>query len=1807
MESSEQVLEHPKVETTFISWLKKLLDTGKKNRLINYKPTKARSLSARISDSIYFFEQLTNGTDKPFPLKEAELDENGNCYQHPANKSEIVVFQQKRGSTENALRKLERDAISAKMEKGIWTLFMTFGMLKWADPSDENTFFKSPLFIVPVEFRRQSLSAPFKLYLAPFEPVFNPALEALFDNEFDVNLYDFQDIGFDIEGLRKAFTRVMPKRIRWEIVDESVIDYFVSYNEAMYHDLKTNKDEVLAHPVVQAVVLGAEAKTIDNGPDTFDVDEENVDNKYPADGLFLACEADGSQRVALAAISEGRSLVVDGPPGTGKSQTIANMITTLMSEGKSVLFVCSKAAALNVVFDRLSETGLNEYVLPMYSSQLTRRKFAAMLGDSLRKLTSDTQISSTELDRFNELQIDLEKYDNVLNRSRAEIGQSIHSLIGEYSRIDPDGFSPSDFQLENMNFKYHEVRRKIDEVSQNWMNQLPGTELIWHGLRFGSDSAKKRDHIISTVKNFNMFYTQLHSFAEQIKSDFALDILPKPIDLIGLLSLWVTLQTRFEKGTPKEYFSSNGTRQIGENVNDMKVYFEKFNSIPKDYLQHSDSLKSLELAIEKNLNFHQTNIVNNFSNESSYGFFNVPNKLLEQLHEIERRVRALESYNSKWSAKPDLLFSDMREVFGSIFDSNRRVQRMLFSTAGPELVEKYLNQNELTLLVQRDAAFRYAFKADFYKSDLEKIKSDYFKKTGFFSIFDSEKRAAKKELIANLSAELSDDEKLVNLDNLIIYKIEVGKWHEILDTNHFFESEAELSLYGYDEFKSDLESYMAISSKLSRLGLTEESFYESFAISQDQFTAELVAAIENMDELDSLLIKTFSLVKYSQFENLGGHSDVIEFIGKVTIQLNEFRESVENLDFNVVGDSELAQIKLKKELTKTLDVIDLWNSRVSNFSRLFPGSINDFEINLDVLDEFDKIAKNLDDLYLGVSENANFEDCLLNSVSQINNLSNGRDEVDKVLDLFDESNKVRISEELLANFSGGTDFISELLDPRRSVEIDAWSKFSSDVEFFKSQDLERIFEIAFAGVGNRKEFHERLIKQFLYSFIQTSLNEEFLSNPGWAIDDRTRLVSEFKDLDRRIKRDTIVKSINSCAKRRPGAIQGSMKILQMEANKKTKHMPIRELLDKCQDDIKLIKPCFMANPLNVVEHIPRTYKFDAVIFDEASQLNTEEAVAVISRAKQVIVAGDQKQLPPTNFFKKSMEDDSEEYAEEEPDSYESLLDAMKGSGHFINKSLLWHYRSRHEDLIRFSNREFYLNRLITFPSAVDVAPFLGVEHVLVDGSYDRGGTKTNIVEAQEVVRRVKEYAESYPEKSVGVVCLSSAQEDLVRTELERDNSLSKRIELNTGSDSKLFVKSLENVQGDESDIIIISIGYGPDLDKKFTMNFGPLNYDGGTRRLNVAVTRARYKLDVITSFEPSQIKSENPSLLTFKRYLSFAKSHQFDETYERSEEENQDTESPFEDDVRSVVESFGYIVKPQIGCSGYRIDLGVKSIDDGGKFMLGIECDGATYHSSKVARDRDRLRQEVLEGLGWRIYRIWSTSWFRNRADQIDRLRKELVEASQGRIPELTKPSNENEFDVEVENLENYPKLTKDYLLYVDSLTEKNLKEIQHSIFQQNALGKLEVSSIGERTIFEIIDFEGPVHSDVLIQRIRSIDNTRITALARKQIEDTVTGLVNINKVREEGSFYTAVGAPNVIVARTNYVSGEKIRDVDQTPILEIRWLLDQIFDLNPATEKSDSLKWIANSLGIKRLSIDNEIKLQKMVDKAMKIVSSPK
>ena len=704
--------------------------------------------------------------------------------------------------------------------------------------------------------------------------------------------------------------------------------------------------------------------------------------------------------------------------------------------------------------------------------------------------------------------------------------------------------------------------------------------------------------------------------------------------------------------------------------------------------------------------------------------------------------------------------------------------------------------------------------------------------------------------------------------------------------------------------------------------------------------------------------------------------------------------------------------------------------------------------------------------------------------------------------------------------------------------------------------------------------------------------------------DRDALASEFTALERRSLKDNVSTILAGHLSQLPRGAQGEMAVIRGEIGKKKRHLPLRQLFLKAPAAIQRIKPVLLMSPISVAQFLePGKISFDLLVFDEASQVRPEDALGAIARARQIVVVGDQKQLPPTSFFDRLVADESDDEEVDEDASdllgnaaavgeLESILSLCEARG-LSSRMLQWHYRSRDPSLISVSNREFYRDELILPPSPLQKDPAYGLIFTRVDGVYDRGGRRDNRIEGQAIVARVAEHARHTPDLSLGIVTFSVAQQNTLTELLEvaRRDAPTLDAFLREGKREDLFVKNIENVQGDERDVILISVGYGPIVagGRLTSMGFGPVSIEGGERRLNVLFTRARIRCEVFASFDPGDIDvsrttRDGPRIL--KRFLEFAKTGMMDDRVITGEL----PDSAFEEDVADVIRQFGFIVDPQVGSAGFKIDIGVRHQERPGTYLLAVECDGATYHSALWARERDRLRQDVLEHLGWRFHRIWSTDWFYNRHDQIERLRLVLAaarEAADGGLKIEGANSQIADWQRKAESPD-----TAEHIAVLEVI-ERKMPMYRRAHFAVNSRYEPHEApaTILMALVQKIVAFEGPICVEEVARRVASCfgrekAGRRIVEVTRKSLLSLGRSDPNLRSDENNEIWFTTDQAASPPIRDRSEESGATLK-ANTLSLLEIRGAISIAREDNAGGNEEDLIRTTARLLGFRRVGND--------------------
>ena len=748
-------------------------------------------------------------------------------------------------------------------------------------------------------------------------------------------------------------------------------------------------------------------------------------------------------------------------------------------------------------------------------------------------------------------------------------------------------------------------------------------------------------------------------------------------------------------------------------------------------------------------------------------------------------------------------------------------------------------------------------------------------------------------------------------------------------------------------------------------------------------------------------------------------------------------------------------------------------------------------------------------------------------------------------------------------------------------------------------------------------------------------------------------IKEFREIDDLVRSHATRRVISAIAHGLPTVQSVSrnseLGLLRHQMELQRPSQSIRDMIGKMPQSFPKLAPCMLMSPLSIAQYLPPDQAlFDVVIFDEASQITTWDAVGAIARARQTVIVGDPKQLPPTNFFGRN--EDEDEIADHEKD-LESILDEAKAAGIPV-RDLRWHYRSRSESLIAFSNHHYYQNRLVTFPSPLveDRAVRL---HKVPDGVYDRGKSRTNRIEAEAVTReavcRMKGWLK-LPEKdrpTLGVITFNAQQQSLILDLLDAARRNDPELEWFFAEErvEQTIVKNLENVQGDERDVIFFSITFWKDAAGKLTMDFGALNRDGGERRLNVAVTRARQELVVFSGFTADQIDPARTKALAVQHLKTFLDYAERGAVALPAQDIGSvgGFDSPFEEAVALQLERHGWAVVPQVGISGFRIDLGIRHPDLAGAYLAGVECDGATYHRSATARDRDKVREQVLKGLGWNILRVWSTDWWFDAAGCVERLHaglESLLEESRARrAAEKQDVATHWDMGHEVEGIEEIrddgaapaeepappsstieaelvsadaPMVSRDIEVAMQTPTSATVAEVagKQGYHVTDLSGfpadpdqffEFGYRDILRRMIEAIIETESPLRTDILAQRLaRAHGWLRTGGRIRERIDLHLRDLDRT--VESSGEFIWKKGAVSDILPYRQPASEEARRSIGDIPLAELTAV---VLDNPDLLDEPDPSRELARLLGVERLAAVSRARLDEAIARARKHIAN--
>ena len=1759
-------VDSSKLLTALGQWRDSLVNLTGRNRLLNYRPTRSSTIEfTRASPSEAYATiaspELTFVTGTRPPEKATTADSESSAALEELVLDEITSFDYEdyphslfadmtQRNVDRALKNMSGIAKREFLEKGLSTLYLALGALQWIDDAGDSR--KSPLILMPATLDTLGPRQPLFLTLSADDISVNPAL-AIKLNEYGIELPSAETVIDTIHtsGLDAALAqfRSIDFPEGWAVNDFSTLSNFMFAKEAMYRDLLENEERILKHQTLQAVAGDVNPENESFAFDEIDLDE--IDNSSPPEQTPLILDADASQRAAISAANAGKSFVMDGPPGTGKSQTIANMIGTLIAEGKTVLFVSEKIVALEVVRDRLSSRGLDPFSLELHSHKAVRSEVAKKLGIALQtKPVPPPKLAPERLQEARAARNELSDYAMAMNETRDPLGLSMFEVLGRLSAIDASlAPPPSTIAIESLNpGALIQLQSSLEFLQRYWNTALEGERALWSGLEVDNPSGFELQTALDALDRLQTLQPAISDVATALG-------LPNLHSIEQLHSVLESWHNRPKQANTR-WLTSPELDQIGDAI---AVYAALVNDLEaaETKAEYAGGAKWRLLPIVQTEIPESSDIWSNLRIDRSHltlhrlasvrEYLATANTLLEKLQEnvhllaSQLGLEAPQTPNQyrEFISATTALLGDTPPLVSWLTDDHVRSIAVEGASALKRITseEAELEQNTAAIftpnIVDLDV-HELLNRLPTGASWLKRFSREY-RRARATILQASQPTADRKSVIASLRVAVnwSDARKALS-EATSMYLAALGPYFSGRETNWDVLALALENARTFDRsvrVVDDSSLTSALSHEASRKLL--KPVHEELAVCFDTWTG--LKTVDNE-----------SLIPVIAAGSLEATVEILATLAHETELLTGYlAEFSGHLGQEVILSAAMSAASARGAFAAADQALD--NARPSLAGTLLvhpedlpsnSGAVSEVESHLRWTCDFRaklagqprhaNSARAVTEEQLAALETSYLPGALGAEIADWEQCKSA------VLSLFDERRTLELVDDF-STFLAASEILHEFVRDHDSAT--EWMRLQATLGELRELGVGAPLDYAIQTRIQESHIADYIMKSVYRTWFSAQMKSDTRLAHSSAID-RDRLIDRFRSVDRELSDAAIGAIVESATQRRPRSTVGQASIILREAEKKRKHIAVRELISRARDVIQSIHPCFMMSPLAVSQYLPADIEFDVVIFDEASQVSPADAINCIYRAKALVTVGDQKQLPPTSFFTNSDDIDEDNEDENLAADYESILDLMKATGNFNSLTLRWHYRSRHEDLISYSNASFYGGRLITFPGAIAESDRYGVKFHKVAGVYRRSTSRDNPLEAQYVAQRVLHHFETRPEASLGVVAFSSAQRDTIENAITLARADRPDLDgyFQENRVDGFFVKSLESVQGDERDVIIFSVGYGPDYTGKFYKQFGPVNRAGGQRRLNVAITRARELVELVSSISAADIgEVNNDGARHLRRYLDFAERGPSALELELGPS-GLGTDSPFEDSVIDSIRSWGYEVQPQVGVAGYRIDIGVKHPNSPGAFMLGVECDGAMYHSSRAARDRDRLRHEILEGLGWSLHHIWGTAWYRNRSKEEKRLRDLLEQLA---LEPVTTRVTSRRIQQEPESIE--------LAIEADKIDEVPSWVVEYREASPERIPSwLDLGDDGSHRhladfVRAVVAAEAPVHIDLVAQRLR--ESSSIGRLGTR-IQENLKMAIAMVDASFDGQFLRANVAGPVEVRSASATTERSIEQV---------------------------------------------------------------
>ena len=1532
-------------------------------------------------------------------------------------------------------------------ETGANILYLALGFLEW----DESIVGKhssrlAPLMLLPVRLEKGKLNTKtatfdYEVLYTGEDILTNLSLREKLRRDFGIALPRITEDLLPEEYFARVRETVLEVKPDWKLHRFASLGLFEFGKLMMYLDLEPGKNQALLQSSLVQRLIGLAGSELPESAINGFSNEHAIDELNDAHQNYpLIDDADSSQHSALVDVMRGEDLVIEGPPGTGKSQTITNMISAAMAQGKKVLFVAEKRAALEVVKNRLTRAGLGEFCLELHSHKSQKSAVAASIGQRINNRGSYRQPAqlSDLINNYERLKQQLNDHVRQLHTLHSNTGLTAHQILMQATRLRESlAIRPADFHPastanlhrnqvhEQAGYFAHIYTKTAEEAGQS--GQLETHP--WFGCTKTQISGLERSDLMLQLKHAITALDELGAAritaSTSLKAAEVSSLSPKAIQQLAS-ALTAMLMPKGDEDWDLI------SRLDASSCEALQAWLEGMDQLMEQQVTLSQALhpsvigspQALEAIKKSCTQIRQHNDRSGLKLDDLLELIQEAQELIDKAPKAQLLIQTIAKSPATQSLKTDkqgieqlaLLLELLLQMPITLAEwRHKRFEDASLDRVLPELSEL------LADIKQLEAQSASVFTLDRLTNhtrleDLQRVLAD----SSLFRWFKSGWRAAKAEVLAMVRPGIKLQAALQALPDGIAYKRQQNRlateptFREVLG-EHFRDEGTKTA-----ELIAVRNWYRTLRDKCGR-GFGGSVWIAEYLLKESAQVLEHL--LGDASELKEYLSDVLS--HRSELENtllLDGHQLKSEdLLAPQGLYMRLIKELGGALDALLPLISE--QAPTTGRVLALAQAVESWQERATALQ-------NNAELLAclagEELPRFDNLAEARGRLIAWRHTVSFVRPIMALSIRHLlvpQLVACNTKQAEQLVSDWNTQGQqlteaLRAWEQALAGFIGKAE-----VEPahwwKRTDQDDLTAlkqrlQWAAQNEELLEQWLEyrrlrkRLADLGFEAVifatENQTLAADSVKDACLLGLMDLWAKQILENNPAlgqFSGKDQKAIRARFVEIDRqltKLQREQLAAKIDQ-HKVPEGNNSGKVKdrtqlaLLKHEASKKTRHESIRSLMLRAPEALQGLKPCFMMSPMAVAQYLPAgKVHFDIIVMDEASQIRPEEALGAISRGSQLVVVGDPKQLPPTSFFSRQGGDDDEESEELSlAQDSESILEAAMPL--FKLRRLRWHYRSRHESLIAFSNKAFYDNNLVVYPSPHRESNEFGVKFVRV--ARGRFVEQRNVEEADIVAKAIEHHLLHRPEESLGVVAMNVKQAEQIDRALEQlakqNPALQEAFSRNDESDEPLFIKNLENVQGDERDVIYISTTYGPmEIGGSVPQRFGPINGADGWRRLNVLYTRSKKRMQVFASFTASDVVATGTSsrgVRALRDFLQFAESGHMPHIRETGRA----SDSDFEVAVIEALERHGYQCEPQVGVAGFFIDLAVRDPGQPGRYLMGIECDGAAYHSAKSARDRDRLRQSVLEQLGWRIRRIWSVDWFRNAKLQLEPILQELA------------------------------------------------------------------------------------------------------------------------------------------------------------------------------------------------------------------------